>query len=72
MTKCKIKYIITFKGWLYMAVKRQNMSIDPVVYQDFLKYSELKGIKVSTWVTMKMKEFVEEEKALEELKKNKK
>ena len=55
-------------GWLYMAVHRQNMSIDPKVYEDFCKYSELKGIKVSTWVTMKMKEFVEEEEAMEELK----
>ena len=55
-----------------MAVKRQNMSIDPQVYEDFVYYTEKKAIKVSTWVTMKMREFVEEEKALEELKKNKK
>ena len=49
-----------------MAVKRQNMSIDPQVYEDFVKYSERKGIKVSTWVTLKMREFVEEETLLEE------
>lgn len=55
-----------------MAVKRQNMSIDPQVYQDFIKYSEPKGIKVSSWVTAKMREFVEDEKLLEELKKSKK
>lgn len=54
-----------------MAVKRQNMSIDPTVYEDFKKYTDKKGIKVSTWVTAKMKEFVEEEKALEELKNKK-
>ena len=55
-----------------MAVKRQNMSIDPQVYEDFVKYSEKKAIKVSTWVTMKMREFVKEEKELEELKKARK
>ena len=48
------------------------MSIDEKVYADFCKYSEPKGIKVSTWVTIKMREFVEDEKLLEELKKNKK
>lgn len=55
-----------------MAVRRQNMSIDPTVYENFCKYAEPKGIKVSSWVTAKMREFVEEEKALEELKKAKK
>lgn len=55
-----------------MAVKRQNMSIDPQVYEDFIKYSEPKGIKVSTWVSMRMKEFVEDEKLLEEIKKARK
>jgi len=55
-----------------MVVKRQNMSIDEKVYADFCKYSEPKGIKVSTWVTIKMREFVEDEKLLEELKNNKK
>jgi hypothetical protein len=54
-----------------MAVHRQNMSIDPKVYEDFSYYAEKKAIKVSTWVTMKMREFVEEEKLLEELKNKK-
>ena len=51
-----------------MAAHRQNMTIDPTVYEDFCKYAQKKGMKVSTWVSMKMKEFVEEEKAIEELK----
>lgn len=55
-----------------MAVKRQNMSIDPKVYEEFVYYTEKKAIKVSTWVTMKMREFVEEEKEMEELKKARK
>lgn len=55
-----------------MVVHRQNMSIDSKVYEDFCKYSEPKGIKVSTWVSMKMREFVEDEILLEELKKARK
>ncbi|WP_169829547.1 hypothetical protein [Clostridium estertheticum] len=48
------------------------MSIDEKVYADFCKYSEEKGIKVSTWVTVKMREFIEDEILLEEFKKNRK
>lgn len=47
------------------------MSIDPVLYENFCKYAETKGIKVSTWVAAKMREFVEDEELLEEMKKNK-
>jgi len=54
-----------------MAIRRQNMSIDPVVFEEFCKIAGNKGMKISTWVTARMKEFVEEEKLLEELKKNK-
>ena len=54
------------------AVHRQNMSIDPTIYEQFNYYAEKKGIKVSTWVTVKMKEFVAEEKEMEELKKARK
>lgn len=50
-----------------MAVKRVNMTLDPETYEAFRKYGERKGIKISTWVNMKMREFVEKEQA-EELK----
>lgn len=50
-----------------MATKRVNMTLDSEVFEDFRKYAGPKGIKISTWVTIKMKEFVEKEKA-EELK----
>lgn len=53
------------------AVRRQNMTIDPEVFEEFCKYAGRKGIKISTWVTQKMREFVEEEKMLEELKNKK-
>lgn len=54
-----------------MVAHRQNMTIDPKVYEDFCKYAKKKGFKISTWVSMKMKEVVEEEKELEKLEKNK-
>ena len=49
-----------------MAVKRQNITLDPQVFEDFCKYAGKKGIKISTWVNQKMIEFIEEEKAIEE------
>mgnify|MGYP001563087201 CR=1 FL=1 len=54
------------------AVRRQNMNIDPQVFEDFCNYAAKKDIKISTWVTIKMKEFIEEEKGMEELKENRK
>lgn len=48
-----------------LAVKRVNITLDPVIFKDFRKYAERKGIKISTWITQKMREFVEEEKANE-------
>jgi len=55
-----------------MAVKKVNMTLDPTVFEDFCYYASRKGIKISTWTTVKMKEFVDEEKFLEEMRKNKK
>lgn len=43
------------------AVRRQNISIDPDTFEKFCDIAGRKGIKISTWVTMKMKEFIEEE-----------
>lgn len=50
-----------------MAVSRHNITLDPEVYEEFCKYAGKKGIKISPWVNQKMKEFIEEEKLLEEL-----
>lgn len=52
-----------------MAVTRHNITLEPEVYEEFCKYAGKKGIKVSTWVNLKMKEFVEEEKMIEEMRK---
>ena len=43
------------------------MSLDPKVFEEFCKYAGKKGIKISTWVNLKMQEFIEEEKLLEQL-----
>ena len=54
----------------FMATVRQNISIDEEVLEDFCKYAGRNGIKISTWVTAKMREFIEEETILEEHRKN--
>jgi hypothetical protein len=52
-------------------MKRLNITIDPTTYEDFIIYAERIGIKTSPWINAKMKEFVEEEKKAEELRKQK-
>ena len=54
---------------LLAAMKRQNISIEPEVYEEYCKYAGKKGIKFSTWVNQQMKNFIEEEKMLEEMRK---
>lgn len=51
---------------------RQNITLDPEVYEEFCKYAGKKGIKISTWVNIKMVEFIEEEKMIEEMRKHSK
>lgn len=47
-----------------MATKRQNITIDTEVYEKFIEIANKKGIKLSPWVTSKMKEFIEEEQPI--------
>ena len=54
------------------AQRRQNITVDPVVFDEFCRYAGPQGIKISTWINAKMKEFVDDQKALEEMKKNRK
>ncbi|MBY6758628.1 hypothetical protein HYH82_15150 [Clostridium botulinum] len=44
-----------------MATIRKNITLDPKVYEDFCKIAERKGIRISTWINAKMKEFIEQE-----------
>jgi hypothetical protein len=52
-----------------LASKRYNITLDPAIYDEFCRYAGKKGIKVSTWIAVKMKEFIEEEKMIEEMRK---
>lgn len=52
-----------------MTAKRQTITLDPEIFEEFCNYAGKKGIKISTWVNQKMKEFVDEEKQIEEQKK---
>lgn len=54
---------ILANGVIYLAVRKANMTINPDIYERFIKIAEKKGIRVSTWVNAKMKEFVEQEEA---------
>ncbi|WP_171016736.1 hypothetical protein [Pseudalkalibacillus caeni] len=49
-----------------MAVKTVNITVDPDDLEEFYRLASKKGIKFSTWVQVKMKEFIEEEKMIEE------
>lgn len=55
-----------------MAKKRQNITLDPEVLEEFCNCAGRKGVKISTWINLKMKEFIEEEKEMEDLRKQKK
>ena len=52
-----------------MAKKKFNITLDPEVLDEFCKYSNKYGTSISSWIEVKMKEFIEEEKELEELRK---
>jgi len=49
-----------------------NISVKPEIVAEWRKYAEKKGMLLSPWVAAKMKEFIEEEKELEDLKKARK
>lgn len=44
-----------------MSMIRQNVTLDPEVYDKFREIASKKGIKISTWVNAKMVEFIKEE-----------
>lgn len=51
-------------GWL--ATKKVTITIDPEKLDEFYRIAAKNGIKFSTWVQVKVDEFIEEDKALEE------
>lgn len=61
-----------------LATSRHNISLEEDVYDELVKYVAKKGIKISTWINInininiKMKEFIEDEKMIEEYREKKK
>lgn len=49
-----------------------NITVNPELKDEWNRYAERQGIRFSPWIAAKMKEFIEEQKELEELRKNKK
>ena len=49
-----------------MAVERKTISVDGELFAEFTRFAESKGIKFSTWVQSKMREFVDDEQFREE------
>lgn len=53
-----------------MAKKKFNITIDPDVLEDFCYHSSKYGTSISAWIEVQMKEFIEEEKEVEEFRRN--
>gem|GEM_PF-2999395 len=47
---------------------RNRISVDPEVFKEFSDIASAKGIKISAWIDSMMKEFIKDEKLLQELK----
>ena len=45
------------------------MKVDPEVLDEFCNYASKYGTSISSWIEVKMKEFIEEEKELDEVRK---
>ena len=56
------------KGVIFLK-KKLNITLDPEVFEEFCTYAERYGTSISSWIEVKMKEFIEEEKEIEELRK---
>jgi hypothetical protein len=54
-----------------LATSRHNITLDQETFEEFCFYASRYGIKISTWINMKMREFIEDEKTLEEIRKSK-
>jgi metal-responsive CopG/Arc/MetJ family transcriptional regulator len=52
-----------------MAKKKFNITLDPEVLDEFCKYSSKYGTSISSWIEVQMKDFIEEEKEVEEIRK---
>ena len=49
--------------------KKLNITLDPDTLDEFCNYASKYGTSISSWIEVKMKEFIEEEKEIEEIRK---
>ena len=49
--------------------KKLNITLDPDIFEEFCKYASRYGTSISGWIEVKMTEFIEEEKEVEEIRK---
>lgn len=49
--------------------RKLNITLDPEVLDEFCKYASKYGTSISSWIEVKMTEFIEEEKEIEEIRK---
>lgn len=54
-----------------MAVQRVNITLAPVMYEEFRVYATNNGLSISRFVAAKMKEYIKEQKEFQEYKENK-
>jgi antitoxin component of RelBE/YafQ-DinJ toxin-antitoxin module len=54
-----------------MPTTRVNITVDEDVLKEFYRLANKKGIKLSSLVTIMLKDFIEEEKMIEEYRKKK-
>lgn len=49
--------------------RKLNITLDPDIFEEFCKYAGKYGTSISSWIEVKMTEFIEEEKEIEEVRK---
>jgi len=49
--------------------RKLNITLDPEVLDEFCTYASKYGTSISSWIEVKMKEFIEEEKEVDEIRK---
>ncbi len=54
-----------------MTVQRVNITLDPVLYEEFRQYAARNGLSISGFVAAKMQQYIEEQKEYQEYKENK-
>lgn len=47
--------------------RKLNITLDPKIFDEFCDHASKYGTSISSWIEVKMQEFIEEEKELEEL-----